>query len=59
MTKGILTSRAAISNALLVVFFLKLIRDGNYFAPEHFFIFIYMLNYRQHKLEVGQVVRRD
>jgi hypothetical protein len=52
--------RAAISNAILVVFFLKLIRDGNYFRPEQFFfIFIYMLNYRQHKFEVGQVVRRD
>jgi hypothetical protein len=51
--------RAVISNAILVVFFLKLIRDGNYFRPEQFFfIFIYMLNYRQHKLEVGQVVRR-
>lgn len=45
-------SAAAISNAILVCFFLKLIRDGNYFGPEQFFfIFIYILNHRQHKLE--------
>jgi len=43
---------AAISNAILVSFLLKLIRDGNYFPPEQFFfVFIYMLNHRQYKRE--------
>jgi hypothetical protein len=52
-------TRAAISDALLVVFFLKLVRDGGYFAPEQFFfIFIYILNHRQRKLEVQSIVRR-
>lgn len=38
---------AAISNAILVCFFLKLIRSGEYFQPEQFFfVFIYILNYR-------------
>lgn len=51
--------RAAISNAILVVFFLKLIRDGLYFAPEQFFfMFVYILNYRQYKVEAQSVVRR-
>ena len=44
---------AAISNAILVSFVFKLIRNGNYFPPEQFFfIIIYMLNYRQYKQEV-------
>jgi hypothetical protein len=44
--------RAAISNGILVCFFLKLIRDGVYFPPEQFFfVFIYFLNYRQFKFE--------
>ena len=44
--------RAAISNALLACFVLKLIRNGNYYPPEQFFfIFIYILNYRSFKLE--------
>jgi hypothetical protein len=44
--------RAAMSNALLVCFLFKLIRDGNYFAPEQFFfIFVYILNYRQCRRE--------
>jgi hypothetical protein len=52
-------ARAAISNAILVVFFLKLLRDGHYFPTEQFFfIFTYMLNYRQHKLEVRKIPRR-
>ena len=51
--------RAAISNALLVCFFLKLLRGGQYFEPEQFFfIFIYMLNHRQFKREFREVVRR-
>jgi hypothetical protein len=45
--------RAAMSNAIMVNFFLKLIRDGNYFPPEQFFfIFIYIFNYRQYKLAI-------
>ena len=49
-------ARGAISNAILVVFFLKLLRDGNYFFPEQFFfIFIYFLNHRQRKLEMSVV----
>jgi len=45
-------SYGAISNALLVCFFLKLIRAGQYYPPEQFFfIFIYILNYRQAKRE--------
>lgn len=52
-------SRAGISNAILVCFFLKLIRDGNYFGPEQFFfIFIYILNHRQYKLEGRSIARR-
>lgn len=44
--------RAAISNGILVCFFLKLIRDGVYFPPEQFFFaFIYFLNYRQFNFE--------
>jgi hypothetical protein len=49
------TSRwAAISNALLTCFFLKLTRNGNYYPPEQFFfVFIYILNYRSFKRETG------
>jgi hypothetical protein len=37
---------------LLICFVLKLIRDGTYFAPEHFyFLFTYYLN--------GQAARRS
>ena len=44
--------RAAMSNAMLVVFFLKIIRDGGYFAPEQFFfVFIYILNHRQYMID--------
>lgn len=44
--------RAAISSAILIVIFLKLIRDGHYFPPElFFFAFVYFLNHRQHKLK--------
>jgi hypothetical protein len=36
-----------ICRAILVCFFVKLIRDGTYFNPEQFFfIYIYILNYR-------------
>jgi hypothetical protein len=46
--------RAAMSNALLTCFFLKLIRNGNYYPPEQFFfIFIYILNYRAFKREAA------
>jgi hypothetical protein len=46
--------RAAISNAILVCFFLKLIRQGMYFPPEQFFfVFIYILNYRKFKSETA------
>jgi hypothetical protein len=42
--------RAAISKAILVCFFLKLLRSGEYYQPEQFFfIFIYILNYRKFK----------
>ena len=52
-------SRAAISNAILVVFFLKLLRGGHYFpADQFFFIFIYILNHQLHKLEVPSILRR-
>jgi hypothetical protein len=45
--------RAAISNAILVCYFLKLIRGGLYFQPEQFFFaFIYILNHRKFKCEV-------
>jgi hypothetical protein len=41
---------AAISNAILVAFFLKLLRGGLYFPPEQFFfIFIYIINYREYR----------
>jgi O-antigen ligase len=44
--------RAAISNAILLCFLLKLIRSGEYYQPEQFFfIFIYILNYRKFKSE--------
>jgi hypothetical protein len=46
---------AAISNALLVCFFLKLVRFGLYFPPELLlFVFIYMLNHRASKRLVSQ-----
>jgi hypothetical protein len=51
--------RAAISNAILVSFFLKLIRGGLYFPPEQFFfIFVYILNHRRSKSEVRGAARR-
>ena len=51
-------TRAAISNAILVNFVFKLVRDGNYFPPEQFFfVFIYMLNHRQYKLETRSGAR--
>jgi hypothetical protein len=54
------SSRAAISNGILVCFFLKLIRDGVYFPPEQFFfIFVYFLNHRQFKLETCAASTRD
>jgi hypothetical protein len=40
---------AQISNAILLYFFLKLLRSGHYFAPEQFFfILIYILNHRRY-----------
>jgi hypothetical protein len=43
---------SAICNAILVSVFLKLLRSGHYFPPDQFFlVFIYILNYRKHKLE--------
>jgi hypothetical protein len=51
--------RAAISNAILVCFFLKLIRGGMYFPPEQFFfVFIYILNYRNSARETGLNIPR-
>jgi hypothetical protein len=51
--------RAAISNALLTCFFLKLIRNGNYYPPEQFFfIFIYILNYRAFTSEAAAAAAR-
>jgi hypothetical protein len=48
--------RAGISNAILTCFFLKLLRDGLYFPPEQFFfIFIYIFNHRQDKLEIRSI----
>jgi hypothetical protein len=45
---------AAISKAILVTFFLKLFRSGEYYQPEQFFfIFIYILNYSQFKRNTG------
>jgi hypothetical protein len=42
----------AISNGVLVYFFFKLLRNGLYFEPEQFFfVFVYILNYRQFKYE--------
>ncbi|HEX5235546.1 MAG TPA: hypothetical protein VFW25_09465 [Silvibacterium sp.] len=44
--------RAAISSAILTVFFQKLLRGGGYSNPEQFFfVMVYLLNYRQAKLE--------
>lgn len=40
-----------ISNAILIYFFLKLLRSGGYFGVEQFFfIFVYILNFRQFQL---------
>jgi hypothetical protein len=40
---------AQISNAILLYFFLKLLRSGHYFGPEQFyFILIYVLNFRRY-----------
>jgi hypothetical protein len=45
--------RAQISFAILIYFFLKLLRGGHYFSPEQFFfILIYILNYRHFKAEM-------
>ncbi len=42
--------RAQISYAILLYFFLKLLRHGHYFSPEQFFfILIYILNYKSAK----------
>ncbi len=44
---------AAISNAILACFLMKLIRDGSYFSAEQFFfVFIYMSSHRKHKLAI-------
>ena len=52
--------RSAISNAILVHFFLKLLRGGQYFDPEQFFfIFVYIFNHRQFKHEARTVDRLD
>ena len=52
--------RSAISNAILVHFFLKLLRGGQYFDPEQFFfIFVYIFNHRQFKREARTVDRLD
>lgn len=41
---------SAVSNAILICFILKLLRDGAYFPPEQFFfILIYVLNYHASK----------
>jgi hypothetical protein len=46
--------RAAISSAILTVFFQKLLRNGGYSSPEQFFfVMVYALNYRQFR---GQAV---
>jgi hypothetical protein len=43
---------AQISNAILIYFFLKLLRSGIYFGPEQFFfILVYILNFRQFKAQ--------
>jgi hypothetical protein len=49
-------ARAAISCAILTVFFQKLFRGGGYSNPEQFFfIMVYLLNYRQFKKEENGV----
>jgi hypothetical protein len=51
---------ANISNAILTIFFVKLIRGGIYFTPEQFlFVIIYMLNYQQFKRRVYSEVRHE
>ena len=51
---------AAISNAILVAFFLKLLRGGLYFPPEQFFfIFIYTINYREYRRRSTLEVNAD
>jgi hypothetical protein len=43
---------AQISNAILIYFFLKLLRSGIYFGPEQFFfILVYVLNFRHFRAE--------
>jgi hypothetical protein len=45
-------SRAAISSAIFVVFFQKLLRGGGYSNPEQFFfVVVYMLNFKQFRAE--------
>jgi len=55
---GGISTNAAISNALLTAFFLKLIRGGIYFTPEQFlFVFIYLLNHQQFMLRRQEIVQ--
>ena len=45
--------RKAISNAILIVFFEKLMRGGGYANPElFFFVLVYVLNYREDRLSI-------
>jgi hypothetical protein len=54
------SDRGIISNALLVCFFVKLVRIGTYFPPEQFFfIFIYILNCRYNKAEVAAIKHKS
>lgn len=49
--------RAAISGAILTVFFQKLLRGGGYSDPEQFFfIMVYMLNYRKSRQGSAEVM---
>lgn len=49
------SDRSAISNAILTVFFQKLLRGGGYSNPEQFFfVMVYILNHRQMNLEDEQ-----
>jgi hypothetical protein len=50
---------AAISSAILVSYFLKLIRNGNYFPPEQFFfVFIYILTHQHHRHRIRSTISR-
>ena len=50
--------RSAISKAILVCFFLKLFRSGEYYQPEQFFfIFVYILNHRKFQREALREAR--